>query len=238
MNEPPKELLDLCRSVKAKRPRTVISHILEHGFITTEELKTLYNYNHPPRAARDVRECGIPLETFRVTGSDGRKIGAYRFGKLEKARIKRIDGRTALSKELKDKLISTYGCKCFIYLEEMPEAQLQIDHRVPYEVDGDSSEKLDQADFMLLCGSANRAKSWSCEHCENWKSKKDRKVCLSCYWAYPETYTHVAMRQVRRIDLVWEGDEVNQYDRLKQDARINGTPLPEFVKEILKRHAE
>lgn len=67
----PKEFLALCKSVTAKRPKIVIDHILTHGQITTEELKEKYGYNHPPRAVRDVREHGISLETFRVTGSDG-----------------------------------------------------------------------------------------------------------------------------------------------------------------------
>ena len=58
MSEYPKEFLDLLESVTAKRPRTVIQHILEHGFITSEELKDTYGYNHPPRAVRDVREYG------------------------------------------------------------------------------------------------------------------------------------------------------------------------------------
>jgi hypothetical protein len=80
MNKPSKALLELCLSVNAKRPKTVIDHIIEYDFITTEELKEKYGYNHPPRAVRDVRENGIPIETFRVTGSDGRKIAAYRFG--------------------------------------------------------------------------------------------------------------------------------------------------------------
>lgn len=35
----PKEFLELCKSVTAKRPKTVINHILKHGHITTEELK-------------------------------------------------------------------------------------------------------------------------------------------------------------------------------------------------------
>ena len=67
------------KAVTGRRARVVIDHILEHGHITTEELKDTYGYNHPPRAARDVREQGVPLETFKVTGSDGRRIGAYRF---------------------------------------------------------------------------------------------------------------------------------------------------------------
>jgi len=35
------------------------------------------------------------------------------------------------------------------------------------------SDELNPDDFMLLSGSANRAKSWFCEHCENWISIKN-----------------------------------------------------------------
>jgi hypothetical protein len=103
---------------------------------------------------------------------------------------------------------------------------------VPYEVAGEN-DQLEAEDFMLLCGSANRAKSWSCEHCENWKGAKDKRVCLSCYWAYPENYQHVAMRQIRRIDLVWQGEEIVQYEKLKSDASRLGLEIPRFVKDVL-----
>ncbi len=230
----PKEFLDLCKSVTAKRPKTVIDHILKHGQITTEELKEKYGYNHPPRAVRDVREHGIPLETFRVTGSDGRKIAAYRFGDVTRKRFRKLSGRTGLSKKIKEYLIEKYGCKCFIYLEDLDESELQIDHRIPYEVGGES-DKLNLDDFMLLSGSANRAKSWSCEHCENWQALKKKDICLSCYWAYPEDYAHVAMRQVRRVDLIWQNKEVGQYEKLKSDAKVSGQTIPEFIKEIIEK---
>jgi len=96
----PKAFIEKCKKVRAKRPRTVIDHILKHGYLTTQELKDKYGYNHPPRAARDVREQGIPLETFRIEGSDGRKIGAYRFGDPAMARFSKLQGRTAFSKQL------------------------------------------------------------------------------------------------------------------------------------------
>ena len=229
----PDDFIKLCQSVTAKRPKAVINHILQYGFITTEELKERYGYNHPPRAARDVRELGIPLETFRVTGRDGRKIAAYKFGNVAKTRFSRLSGRTGLSKQIKNELINKYGCKCFIYLEEVDERELQIDHRVPFEVDGEP--ELEPDNFMLLCGSANRAKSWSCEHCENWRSIKDKSICLSCYWAYPENHTHIAMRQVRRIDLIWRGENVEIYERLKQQAASLNKEIPEFIKEIIER---
>ena len=230
----PETFLALCRSVTGKRPKTVIEHILKHGQITTEELKNLYCYNHPPRAARDVKEHGIPIERVTVTGSDGRKIAAYRFGDPAAVKVRRFDGRTGLSKQIKDAFIAKYGCRCFIYLEEMPEASLQIDHRVPFEVGGES-EAMAPEEFMLLCGSANRAKSWSCEHCENWRNLKHREICLTCYWAYPEIHTHVAMQQLRRVDLVWQGAETVQYERLKADAADAGMEIPDFVKEVLRK---
>jgi len=202
--------------------------------ITTEELKNKYGYDHPPRAARDVRELSIQLEAFRVEAANGRKIAAYRFADPTKKQFRRFSGRTGLSKEIKEQLIAKYGCRCFIYLEKMEASDLQIDHRVPYEVAGDSDE-LKTDDFMLLCGSANRAKSWSCEHCENWTKIENKNICLSCYWAYPEKYTHVAMRQIRRINLVWEGDEVARYEKLKNDAAKAGFSIPQFVKDVLAK---
>ena len=164
----PKKFLEKLEAVTAKRPRTVIQHILEHGSVTTEELKRL-GYEHAPRAARDVRELGIPLETFRVRDSQGRSIAAYRFGNPAKVgdRMSKASGRTVLSKALKKALVEKYGARCFIYRQPMEENLLQVDHRVPYEIGGEQDgQNLDC--YMLLCPSANRAKSWTCEHCPNW----------------------------------------------------------------------
>lgn len=233
----PRDFVRKCKAVKAKRPRTVIDHILKHGHITTEELKEKYGYNHPPRAARDVKEHGIPLETFRVVGSDGRKIGAYRFGDPAKARFSKLSGRTAFTKELKAKLIGLHGCRCAIYLEEFEERNLQIDHRIPFEVTGDDEASMDDPSaYMLLCGSANRAKSWSCEHCVNWREVRNPEICRRCYWAYPEDYDHVAMRQARRVDILWTGDEVSVYDRLKRRTMELQKDIPKYIKEIIEKH--
>ena len=87
---------------------------------------------------------------------------------------------------------------------------------------------------MLLCASANRAKSWSCEHCPNWQTKS-ADICRACYWAYPDGYTHIAMRDERRLDLMWVENEVGDYERLEE--RAGGKDeLPDFVKDVLRRH--
>jgi len=232
----PKNFLARLTAVTAKRPRTVIDHILKYGFITTEDLKTKYGYNHPPRAARDVREQGIPIETYTVVGGDGRKIAAYRFGDPASIRRGFLGGRSAFPKAFKKALVEAHGSRCHICLQRYEERYLQIDHRVPYEVAGDIAiDARDIASYMLVCGSCNRAKSWSCEHCPNWSQLKVRATCNSCYWASPEAYRHIAMQDARRLELIWLGKEVNEFDEVRERARESGEPMPDFVKRVLRR---
>jgi len=233
-----KELLERLAAVTDKRPKTVIEHILKYGHVTTQEIRDRYGYNHPPRAAKDVRDQGIPLETFRVKGSDGRSIAAYRFADLSKIRRGFLGGRRAFPKEFKDELAQANGCRCQICLGQLEERYLQIDHRIPYEVTGDVEfDEHDIESYMLLCGSCNRAKSWSCEHCRNWKELKSPDICGSCYWASPETYSSIAMKEARRLDLSWVGEETKVYDKMKVEAKSAKETMPKYVKRILQQIA-
>lgn len=219
--------------VTGKRPRTVIEHILKHGYITTEELKD-YGYNHPPRAARDVREAGIPLITFRVRGRDGRLIAAYRFGDPAKIEHHKLAGRSTLPKKLHAQLYARSGGRCYSCYQEFEKRYLQIDHRVPYEIAGDPAEPEDIDAFMLLCGPCQRRKSWSCEHCPNWHTK-DSTICTTCYWARPEKHEHVATVQLRRVELTFSGDEVGLYEKLAVDSELLGVSVAELIKRLLKK---
>lgn len=231
MKKYPKSFLDKLNSVTAKRPKTVIQHIFEHGFVTTEELEQLYGYKHAPRAARDVRELGIPIEMYRVKSSDGRSIGAYRFGNpaLAENAVSKTAGRTALSKALKKALIEKFGSKCFIYLQPMDEKILQVDHRIPYEIGGEQDET-DLDCFMLLSPSANRAKSWTCEHCPNWENK-NAEFCMKCFWAHPENYSHIAGKEQRQLIITFTGDEIEDYNKLI--ALVGVDKAEETIKEMI-----
>lgn len=233
MNPSP-EFLAALQKVTAKRARTVIDHILKHGHITTEDLKETYGYDHPPRAARDVREQGIPLETFSLKGAHGRTIAAYRFGDLSKIEGHKLGGRQVFSKLLKAELYAKQEGRCAICFQAYEDRYLQIDHRVPYEVAGDNvAEQSDLAGFMLICASCQRGKSWTCEHCENWKSIKDRATCVSCYWGSPEKYSHMAMQPVRREVLTWTGAEAAVHDLLQQRAAKAKMPVADYIKKLL-----
>lgn len=229
-------LLALCRSIEAKRARTVIDHILEHGIITNDELKDIYGYTHQPRAIRDVRENGIPLITHNVVSPvTGKRMGAYTFDDMSKIKRGRIGGRKAFPKKFKQELIDMYGAKDAFTGVSMHERYLQIDHRIPYEVAGDdsSSTKLNPVEFMLLDASSNRAKSWSCENCDNLKTTHDLDICKRCFWASPDDYDHIAGTQSRRVELVWTGDDTASFDLLKAEAEKQSIDLPAFIKKKL-----
>lgn len=235
----PERLLDesmrnLCKRVSGKRARTVIDHILQHGIITNEDLSELYGYDHPPRAIRDVRDNGIPLITYNVVSpKTGRRMGAYTFGDPSKIKSGRVGGRRAFPKQFKQKLIAHYGPRDMITNELLDERYLQIDHRVPYEVAGDNKNALDPLDFMLLDASSNRAKSWSCERCNNFTTTQDPEICKECFWASPEKYLHIAESQARRVDLIWRGKEILDFESIKSQSECHNLEISQYIKRRL-----
>jgi hypothetical protein len=232
------EFLTLVKAVTKKRAKVVIDHLIAHGQLTTDELKDLYGYSHAPRAIRDVRELGIPIETINVKGKDGKTVAAYKFGDPSNIRATQLSGRTAFSKKLKDELVEKFGPTCAIYLEPFPIRELQIDHRIPFEIAGETEALSEGSDnYMLVCASANRAKSWSCEHCPNWQ-KKDKEVCRKCYWASPESYQHIATRDIRRLDLLWAGEAVVEYEAIVTAAFNAQESAPEYVKAVMRIHLD
>jgi hypothetical protein len=235
-NQIPKKLLDRIAQINAKRARTVLDHIVKHGFITTEDLKEKYGYNHPPRAVQDVRDYGISIETYRVADSTGRSIAAYRFD-LKAAFESDKSGRRIIPKEIKKALLEKHGCRCALCGGKFDPTFLQVDHKVPYEVAGESeAEKADA--FMLVCGSCNRTKSWACEHCVNWTKKKEVEICKSCYWASPLDYKHVAMVEARRADVVWLEKDVKSFDKFREACKKSGETIQDGIKKAVRRSLE
>lgn len=224
----PPALLRRIRAVRNKRARFVLETIAEKGSCSTIDLKNA-GYDHPPRAARDAVELGFALKRINAKRADGQRVAAYTFD--ERELDPKMTGRVALSKKERDALIVSKGNCCNICGST---TNLQIDHRIPYGVAGES-RKNDADPYQVLDGICNRRKSWACEHCENRLRFRDLNICLTCYWAKPEKYTHVAMRNERRIDLLWIENEVEDYKAVEADAAENGHTIAEQMKFLLKR---
>ena len=205
-----------------------MGRISKNGMVTTEEINHA-GYEHPPRAVRDARELGFSIQTIKVKHTNGRSIAAYEFAKSGSIDTRK-SGRTALPKKQRDEIIAVAGSRCQICGAV---TNLQVDHRIPYEVAGESQAK--QADpWLVLCGSCNRKKSWSCEHCPNWSQDKNLSVCGRCYWAEPEKYDHIGTEQERRADVIWKGSEVQDYERIRRESKKKKRTVPEHIKEILR----
>lgn len=224
----PQKILKRISEVKNKRARLLLDTIARRGKITTEELKRA-GYDHPPRAARDVRELGFRLITTRVKGSTGRFIAAYSLD-LSASIEEKKSGRAQLPKKERDSIIAKAGSRCQICGATH---DLQVDHRVPYEVAGELLRKKQDA-FLVLDGSCNRRKSWACEHCENFTKLKRIGICQTCYWANPEEHAHVAMEQIRRLDLVWHGSEVPEFDAFREQCKRDRMSPSEAVKNMIE----
>lgn len=225
-----KELLEKVSKVTSLRPKTILDHLVKHGSITTKEITVLYGYEHAPRAIADIKEEGIPISKTMVS-VDGKRMARYVFGDPSKIEHNKLGGRQVFSKSFKTNLVALYGSKCNITLEDYDPKYLQIDHRIPYMVGGESSgDERTTEKFMLLCASAQRQKSWACENCINLLQNRDIAVCQTCYWAYPENYEHVAGRYEKRIDMVFQDErELMILEHIEQAARAKGLTFKQYL---------
>ncbi|MFC9250489.1 hypothetical protein [Amycolatopsis thailandensis] len=211
----------------SKRAAQARDHLLEHGSLTTEQLSVM-GYEHPPRAIRDLRDAGATVVTGSARNSAGKRIASYTLvPQMSTGRT----GRVSIPKKFRDSINKEYGYRCAICSGKFEGRELQCDHRVPFGVGGDSVT-LDAADFMPLCASDNRSKSWSCEHCPNW-TVRDPDVCSKCFWAFPGGYEHVETRPERRVSLTFQGDEVVVFDNLKDFADRQRMSVQDLIKDNL-----
>lgn len=219
-----------------KRPKAVLEKILANGSVSTYELGKL-GYDQPPRAAQDLKEYGVRLQTtFGKHPNSGARMAIYSLADQQDGLGSGLQGRQAFPKAFRTSVIEKFQGRCNICNSPYPSTVLQLDHRIPYIVGGEA-DSLTEGDFQPLCGSHQRKKSWECEHCGN-REGKDLTVCRSCYWAYPDgDYTHVAMRGERRLDISWIGEEeIAHYDFLRDLAKHDKQSLSELVKATLVRN--
>lgn len=222
----PAKLLQRIKTVTNKRARFVLDSIVKNGSISTIQLKEA-GYDHPPRAARDAVELGFALTRIKAKRRDGQTIAAYVFD--ERELDPNLTGRVVLAKKERDAIIKRKGSKCNLCGAVH---NIQVDHRIPFQVAGESQR--DETDpYQLLDGACNRRKSWTCEHCQNWLELKNFDMCRSCYWANPDTYTHVAMQQERRVDIVWKDEEVKQFEKLRRAADKNNRSVADEIKTMI-----
>lgn len=210
-----------------KRGRALFEYLVKHGEISTEEIRKHLKEKHPPSAVRDLRDRGVAVKRVMRNG-----VGVYSLdpeGSLREGLV----GRKGFSKDFKQRLIDRYGSHCLLCGQEFESRFLQPDHRVPQRVGGDEEDAERNLDnYMPVCRSCNRSKSFECERCPNW-NEQSRDVCISCFWARPDSYEHVAKRVEKRSIVVWTGAE----DLAVHEALTKVNPhrsVVENIKDVLR----
>lgn len=213
-----------------KRPKTLFELLLKKEEVSTYELEEL-GYNQPPRVAQDLKEAGIKL---RVRNDKHPKTG-NRMAVYSLDPDQSIDfrlGRIAFPKEFSKKLFEKYGHNCNITGTHLPANALQVDHRVPFIVRCDGIY-LNLDDFQPLSASAQRSKSWACEHCPN-KKRADVNFCKKCFWAYPENYEHVAGVEERQVVLTFQNEDVLIHAKLLDIAKKAKQTVSTIIINLLR----
>lgn len=186
--------VQLDRGNASKRARGAAKIILEYGSCTTTDLEN-HGYKHTPRAIRDLKDAGIKVdratETY-IDESTGQKKTRARYSIIGTDSTRK--SRKPIPKKISDLVKSSGICEAC-----GSRTNLQVDHRVPFEIGGETIPH-DPNELMPLCASCNRSKSWSCENCHNWEVR-DPKICEGCYWSSPNNYSHVSMNQERKIEV-------------------------------------
>jgi hypothetical protein len=218
--------------VRNQRARRLLELIVEHGEVTTEQLTSQYGYNHPPRAKKDATDLGFPIVSRTVSSKDGsRRISAYSLD-LDAAFVEGRFGRRAIPKATRAELLRRADGRCAVCGAVYADRVLQVDHRVPYEVAGES-DAVDLTNFQMLCPSCNRSKSWTCERdCPNWIGR-DPSLCLTCLWGSPDRYEHVATRGRRQVTVVWDDEDVAAYERLAARATARGQDVATYLRNLV-----
>lgn len=223
------ELRAAIETVTNKRARFVLDHIVEHGLITADDIQA-EGYREHRRAVMDCRDLGFPIS--KVPSPSGGGVGAWSLDLDAEVRAGRT-GRKNFSKSFRNRLIAKAGGKCEVCGASQADRTLQIDHRIPYEIDPGTGDQV-EAEYQMLCPSCNRTKSWTCEkECPNW-TVRDPSVCETCMWGSPSSYEHIATLDRRQATITWDGpDGVAAYERLSQAADDSGLTLEELLRTKL-----
>jgi len=94
--------------------------------------------------------------------------------------------RAKPSRSLWASILSTSDHRCAHCGQQEPDVKLSPDHRTPRSRGGNN----DDSNWQPLCEQCNNLKSSACQGCE--------LNCMTCPWAYPETYKPIVLNDQNR----------------------------------------
>jgi hypothetical protein len=217
-------VMDFILKRRTPREKGVLAIYLRQGFITKQDCT---DAGFDVVVTRDLTKHGL------VFGDQGGRI-YLDFGLSNERLASSTGGFQTLPARKRDEFLRESHLTCALCRCQFEKKRLCGDHRVPHRVAGNRlTEQEGMLAYQVLCYTCNNRKQKACAACPNQQTKRDIEMCRSCFWAYPDTYTHVAGQPERRLEIVLQGLEADVLlTRLQESARANGRTLS---KEVIER---
>ena len=68
--------------------------------------------------------------------------------------------------------------------------------------------------------------------------KRDQATCERCFWAFPQDYDHIALQEIRRTDITWQGADVAVHDALELIAKREGITVADLLRNQARQRAK
>ena len=59
-------------------------------------------------------------------------------------------------------------------------------------------------------------------------------MCKTCYYAYPEDYQHIAGKIERKLNIVFNGEDVDLYIQIAEQAKLQHISYQSAVKRMIE----
>lgn len=221
------------------REKAAVDAIKNKGFFVKFDLEEVgLNPDQGARTIKDLQERGIPImHMTRVKVPQSKNpVARYTYGDPKDIKPDWSHGRRMTPVGLKNRLIRANGAHCAYCGCELSPAQLQIDHKLPVKYFGELSEteRNNLDNYQLLCAGCNRLKARAIDEgcAQTCYKTDDMKVIKSCYWYDPVYCTHVCMKPIKPVRLIWEGSkEQEELNKLTVLANKQGKSVQEVIKQ-------
>jgi hypothetical protein len=209
-----KEFLDLLVSNFSKRGNFVRDTMLTKGSVTRWDM---LGAGYDPVAVCDLTSLGVTVST-KMISEKGKSSMEYTLN--PQAFIDRAESRMFMTPKERRRFFRSYGCKCLTCSLTLDPRSLQVDHRIPFILVGNSLVKLEGYSALKpACPSCNSTREDICRECIKKRGTNHEVLeCRTCYWAYPENYTHIAGTHRSLILVASTRDDPSKLEQVREFA--------------------
>lgn len=227
------------------RAKAAADLLMEKGVITKYDFEeTHVPVSQAPRAIRDLKDHGIPIETLRKISvpQAKTKVNRYTLGSIDNINTSMRYGRMYDPTGMKEKLAKLHGDVCVFCGKKLTAKDRELDHKLPVNIFGDLSpvERLNPDNYQLVCRGCNRLKREATSHGAFDDQREGMDIVKQNYWYDPVQYRkNRDDRLYAHNVIVWNtSKDIQAYKQISQYAKDSSKSFQEALKDIANLGSE